>query len=316
MADSYAMAQSAIQAKELWDKALMSLTPEDRSCFAGLNLGEKSVLEDVQKAAKTKRDAAYSKRWTYKKGDRSKVVIRDVFEKIVHWITTYVQVFNILVNMDPVHFSPPWAAIRFLLQVSCFDGIIPIFSNSYLQISVSDVQAFGYMSEGLEIVTGIMARYTLLERLCSQASSTLLAEGIRQLKDSIAKVYANILIFLARAKKYWSHSTMGRVLKASFTNIAGEYHTLQNTIVKADDETIRLAHLIQHEYMANESDMTQQKLDVLANEVKSSFIGSPEILSSSVMSFTKISGWQYYTGSLHYVVSKITAMQSKLCLKV
>lgn len=47
------------------------------------------------------------------------VVIRDVFEKIIHWITRYVQVINILANVDPVHFSLPWAAIRFLLQVSC-----------------------------------------------------------------------------------------------------------------------------------------------------------------------------------------------------
>ncbi|KAL9045134.1 MAG: hypothetical protein Q9214_001784, partial [Letrouitia sp. 1 TL-2023] len=139
-------------------------------------------------------------------------------------------------------------------------------------ISVSDVQAFGYMSEGLEIVTGIMARYTLLERFCSQASSTLLAEGVCQLKDSIAKVYANILIFLAKAKNYWSHRTIGRALKASFTDIARDYYTLQDTISEADDETIRLAHLIQHEHLANESDVTQQKLDVLVNEIEGSFV--------------------------------------------
>lgn len=65
---------------------------------------------------------------------------------------------------------------------------------------------------------------------------------------------------------------MGRALKASFTNIAGEYHTLQVTISEADDETIRLAHLIQHEHLANENIITQQKLDVLVNEIESSFV--------------------------------------------
>jgi hypothetical protein len=48
---------------------------------------------------------------------QEKVILRDVFDKIIRWIDTFKQVGDLAVQYDPVHTALPWTAIRFVLQV-------------------------------------------------------------------------------------------------------------------------------------------------------------------------------------------------------
>ena len=82
------------------------------------------------KEIKTKRDEAVRRRWKFKKPNGETLVVRDVLEKIARWIDRFKETGDVIAQYDPAHLSLPWAAFRFLLQ-----------------ISVSQVQVFGAMAD-------------------------------------------------------------------------------------------------------------------------------------------------------------------------
>lgn len=103
--------------RDLWSEALQALEPDDRtqllspSSYLSVSLGD--VLSNVQ----AKRDLALSKRWKYTRSDGTIIILRDVFEKILGWVTKYTHAIDVLANADPIHAGLPWGAFRFLLQV-------------------------------------------------------------------------------------------------------------------------------------------------------------------------------------------------------
>ena len=99
-----------------WKKACEALPPDDKKRI--LSVQVPCCLDDVLKEARIKRDLAVSKRWKLIKSDGTAIILRDVFEKILSWISRYTQVADVLANADPVHAGLPWGACRFLLQVS------------------------------------------------------------------------------------------------------------------------------------------------------------------------------------------------------
>ncbi len=109
---------------DLWNKALQTLSSDETQSIATLSSGlsKKSVVDDVLQAARTKRDTVHSKRWKYKRSDGSVVIVRDVFEKIIQWVTKYATAVDVVANVEPMYINPVWAVVRFLLQVSlnCF----------------------------------------------------------------------------------------------------------------------------------------------------------------------------------------------------
>ena len=56
-------------------------------------------------------------RLKFRKSNGERVILYDVFEKIVKWIDTFKQIGDIAIQYDPGHASLPWAGVRFLLQV-------------------------------------------------------------------------------------------------------------------------------------------------------------------------------------------------------
>ncbi len=102
---------------DLWGQALESLHPDDKQQISSFQYDPKRVLGDVFKEAQATRDKTLQKRWRFKKSDGSVIILRDVFEKIVHWISKFAQVATVAVNADPVHAGLPWAAVYFLLKV-------------------------------------------------------------------------------------------------------------------------------------------------------------------------------------------------------
>lgn len=101
----------------LWEKALDHLCDEDKHHIDTLNTDKKEVLEDIIKVVEDKKKLCTLKQWRIKRRGDS-VYLRDLFGNIIKWINKFKEVGDTLVQYDPTHAAIPWAAVRFLLQVS------------------------------------------------------------------------------------------------------------------------------------------------------------------------------------------------------
>ena len=251
-----------------WKKACETLHPDDRKRI--LQTGSSDV-NDVLKETRTKRDLAISKRWRLTKSDGTTIILRDVFEKILGWISRYTQVVDILANADPVHAGLPWGACRFLLQVSRLGHsqvIIRMNSEPLDQVSMSDIQAFGSLSEGIELVAGVAYRYRIQEKICSSATAASRGDAWLSLRDCIIKVYTAILNYLANAIRYWSHNTTARMARSLFKDMEAEQQKLRLAISKTDEEAFKTANIFQYQDLFNVSRETQEALNQAVDQLR------------------------------------------------
>jgi len=101
----------------LWSEAIKLLRADDREEIR-LKAAEKlTVLEEVLTAAKQKRDQCKDRQWKYKKSDGTVIVLCDVFDKMVKWLTKLEQIGDFVAQLDSTHLALPWAAIKLFLQV-------------------------------------------------------------------------------------------------------------------------------------------------------------------------------------------------------
>jgi ankyrin repeat protein len=190
-----APANAGFNAPDLWNEALKVLSLDDQLAI-GAQKGDKAeILERLLAVTDEKKELCLKKRWKYRKKDGD-IIIRDQLEKVTAWIQKFKDVGNAVAQYDPGHISLPWAGVLFLLQ-----------------ISLNDSQTFGEMIEGLEVVAHTLTRYTIMEQLylCSGPVSSI----YDQLRENLIKLYVSILRYLARAKAYFSKSTLRRALKSS-----------------------------------------------------------------------------------------------------
>lgn len=101
----------------LWEKAVDRLCDDDKQHINTLSTDKRGVLEDVIKVVEEKRKLCTLKQWKVKKRGES-VPLRDLFGNIIKWIIKFKEVGDTLVQYDPTHAAIPWAAVRFVLQVS------------------------------------------------------------------------------------------------------------------------------------------------------------------------------------------------------
>lgn len=99
--------------RNIWELALGDLDPADQESLRSVD--KIDVLTEVKVAAEKQRDLSIAKRWKI-----GRVVIRDVFEKILAWVDKFVKICDIVVQFDPVHAALPWACIRTILMVIVF----------------------------------------------------------------------------------------------------------------------------------------------------------------------------------------------------
>lgn len=97
---------------------MQNLDLHDKQYFLVSQSDPQKLLASLLKDVQAKRDAAHAKRWKFTKSDGSTIIIRDVLEKIVNSISKYARVVDVAVSTAPMYAAPPWAVIRFLLQVS------------------------------------------------------------------------------------------------------------------------------------------------------------------------------------------------------
>jgi hypothetical protein len=71
------------------------------------------------------------------------------------------------------------------------------------QVMVNDIQTYGAMIEGLELVSSLITRCAMIEWLYLQEDSA----GKEQLVESITRLYIAILVYLAKARRYYDRRT-------------------------------------------------------------------------------------------------------------
>lgn len=103
----------------LWAEALDLLDADDSERLRLLTAERITVLDEVLVAAKDKQKQSQDKQWKYKKSDGTVGELRDVFDKMVKWLTKLQTLGDYGVQFDPTHLSVPWAAIKFFLTVQC-----------------------------------------------------------------------------------------------------------------------------------------------------------------------------------------------------
>jgi hypothetical protein len=107
----------------LWADALQTLPDMDKatilqsdSAFHAHFDSNLDVLQHIRLIAERKRDDCENRGWKFELHGRQ-IILRDVAQKIIVWISKFKEVGDVAANFDPVHLSLPWAGIRFLLQV-------------------------------------------------------------------------------------------------------------------------------------------------------------------------------------------------------
>ena len=108
------------KSQNLWFQALDSLSEDERALVDFENSNYLDILESTALLAYEKRKICVQKQWSIKVFGR-KIILHDVFEKIMRWIQKFKEVGDVAVQYDPTHAALPWAGVRFLLQVSSDD---------------------------------------------------------------------------------------------------------------------------------------------------------------------------------------------------
>ncbi|KAI4117701.1 MAG: hypothetical protein LQ345_002125 [Seirophora villosa] len=250
------------QAVDLWTKAVDSLSPEDRQAIDFSRVEKSAILSDVLHAAEQKKQTCMQKRWKFTKQNGDIVIVRDVCEKLIKWVNKFKEAGDVAVQYDPAHASLPWAAVRFLLQTS-----------------VNDVQTFGAMAEGLELVSSQITQCALYEPLYLSRSSTVRSD----LEAALLRLYTVILQYLARALRYYTKKTIHR-LAASLIDTSESVQAGLASIAVQRDEVERCTRLVDSELSidtAAQVNQVQVSVNDLATDLKSIHLHSTTLQKSN-----------------------------------
>lgn len=75
-----------------------------------------------------------------------------------------------------------------------------------LQVAISDINKFNFVVEGAETIARSIARFAIFEDLYLHRG-TLETKSEKALEEALIRLYATILVYLARAKLYFEQST-------------------------------------------------------------------------------------------------------------
>jgi hypothetical protein len=180
---------------DLWKKALQTLDPKDRPDADLIQAKRLDTLKAVLAAVEMKKQRCMRKRFRYKKRNGDVVILRDVFEKINSWVLKCMKICDSIVDTEPTKLAAlPWACIKLLM------GIMD-----------NDFAIYGAMAEGVELISRLITRYEIIERLYLQREFSTKND----LVQALVTLYAAMLRYLATAIRYYSRNTAGKSLICS-----------------------------------------------------------------------------------------------------
>jgi len=89
---------------------------------------------------------------------------------------------------------------------------LSLIKSKVKQVAVSDTHLFGSTVEGLETVSHLITRYAIFEDVHLQRNTAASAD----LEPALTALYAELLIFLAKAKKYFQTPTTGECFRHQY----------------------------------------------------------------------------------------------------
>lgn len=176
-------------AEGYWKKAYDSLSQDLRDSINSARTGRKDILDAVLHIANQKREICIHKQWKVTLPKGQVVVVRDVIEKVAHWVKTFAAVGDVAIQFDTATAALPWAAVRFILQAA-----------------ISDTQVEGAIVADLEVISRLLARYREFEEIHLKGNSSVK----RQMEDGLICLYADILTFLAMTVGYFDTHRLGK----------------------------------------------------------------------------------------------------------
>ncbi|KAG9764079.1 hypothetical protein KCU73_g1119, partial [Aureobasidium melanogenum] len=222
------MTSSSPSKPDYWKLAYDSLEPHIRGFIDSSKTYKRDVVAAALKVANDKHELCLRKRWKVKNFHGEAIVVRDVVEKVVKWITKFKEIGDIAVQYDPVHASLPWAGVRLLLQLA---------SN--------DAQVFCAMAENVETISRFVSCYKAFENFYMPSASAALTS---QIGDALVKLYAKVLIFLAHTIKYFGQKTPVRMITNVFKDADSQH---KKAILAVEADLLKLVNLADVESLLN-----------------------------------------------------------------
>lgn len=164
---------------------------------------KEDALSQVLAATDQARAQLVDKSWSFRRKNGQKVIVRDVLAKVAKWVNHFKDVGDIAVQYDPVHAALPWAGIRFLLKVSHAHHPPEGVTLTSQQVAVGDFDTCNRLLESTLHIAECICRNAVVESLVNGSSSPTAAE----LSRALVKLYASILVYLAKARAYYRQNT-------------------------------------------------------------------------------------------------------------
>lgn len=216
-----------------------SLNPDERQQLDPFQNSKLDVLTELLQIADQKRTEAQKKRWKFTRHGRT-YVVRDYLEKVIVWVQKFQAVGDVAVQYDPVHAALPWACVRF-----------------FLQAAVDNVRTFGVMVENMGHIVNIIAQSAILEILYLHRDLKV----THLLEQSLARLYAHILCYLAKALKYYSVGTAANLVRGVFAD-AEASQSVSELVAPEQNEVQRLVIIAEAEIR----DLAATELDLARNQ--------------------------------------------------
>jgi len=121
--------KSTTAESSLWELAAKELDKKDYDRVGPIEKNNANIVTNVLKSVQKKKDDCITNQWSYTSKGK-KVKIRDLCDKIIHWTTKFEEVGDFIVSMDVTgHAALPWAAVKFVIEVSWITSSLRISSN-------------------------------------------------------------------------------------------------------------------------------------------------------------------------------------------
>jgi hypothetical protein len=204
-------AKSTTIESSLWELAAKELNKKDYDRIGPIDKNNVNIVNKVLESVQTKKDGCVTNQWSYTSKGK-KIKIRDLCDKIIHWTTKFEEVGDFIVSMDVTgHAALPWAAVKFVIEVSWVISSLRISSNTDSQIAGADSEKYASSLEDMEFVTREINYYAIFEALYIQRPSDTKA----QISDALKRAYKIILEYLSKAKHYYDQNALSRFFRES-----------------------------------------------------------------------------------------------------
>ncbi|MCJ1387016.1 hypothetical protein MMC17_010145 [Xylographa soralifera] len=219
----------SLQPVDLWQRALATLDDDLKASLDFKNSTKRDFLEKTLKTVEEKRQLCLRKRWKFKRNGKE-VVVRDILEKIIRWLDHFKAIGDVAAQYEPAHAALPWAGV-----------------------AVSDTQVSSTAVSGLETVAHLITRYAIFEHVHIQRNTAASAE----LEPLVTGLYAELLTFLARAKKYFQTPTAVRMLNSALITFQTDADQHLQRIASQDAKVSAIATLSDAETLNRLRDLEQ-----------------------------------------------------------